>query len=108
MQETLWRGLYYAGADVADEDWGAIVAVQAASAFMGGCMSGGITTPLDVVKTQLQASFSSSACMACLCFFLAVVVSRELVEASCHVVAVERDYQPVDTRCRVLLQSLSL
>lgn len=58
VQEALWRSLYYAGADVGDEDWGAIVAVQAASAFVGGCISGGVTTPLDVVKTQLQARLS--------------------------------------------------
>lgn len=67
VQETLWRGLYYAGADVGDDDWAIIVAVQAASAFMGGCMSGGITTPLDVVKTQLQVRLSSSNFLLSVC-----------------------------------------
>lgn len=58
VQETIWRGLYHAGADVGDDDWAVIVAVQAVSALVGGSISGGLTTPLDVVKTQLQARHS--------------------------------------------------
>lgn len=49
-----------------DEDWAAIVAVQAASALMGGCISGGITTPLDVVKTQLQVRHLSLFVECCM------------------------------------------
>ena len=53
-QDAAWRTLYALGADVRDEDVGTVAAVQAFCAMLGGLTSGAITTPLDVVKTQLQ------------------------------------------------------
>lgn len=53
-QDRVWRTLYALGVDVRDEDVGTVAAVQAFCAMLGGLTSGALTTPLDVVKTQLQ------------------------------------------------------
>ena len=48
--------LYLRGADVANDNVSVIAAVQAASGCMAGLTSGALTTPLDVIKTQLQVA----------------------------------------------------
>lgn len=58
-QDAVWRTLYTVGVDVGDEDVAAVAGVQAFCALLGGLTSGALTTPLDVVKTQLQVSACS-------------------------------------------------
>jgi Mitochondrial carrier protein len=55
-QDWNWYMLYRNGADIKEDNRGAIAAVQAASGCMAGLTSGALTTPLDVIKTQLQVA----------------------------------------------------
>jgi hypothetical protein len=55
-QDWNWRLLYHNGFNVANDDIVAIAAVQAVSGCMSGLTAGVLTTPLDVIKTQLQVA----------------------------------------------------
>ena len=55
LQDFNWYLLWRNGANVSESNTAAIAAVQAGSGCLAGLTSGALTTPLDVIKTQLQA-----------------------------------------------------
>jgi solute carrier family 25, member 44 len=55
-QACAWHFLYLQGYDIQDHDRAAIAAVQAGSGCLAGLTSGALTTPLDVIKTQIQVA----------------------------------------------------